>query len=204
MPWVRSGALGFDARVWLNGHSRGKLFLDWSAYARVALPLALTSLWLILAYTLCIESYAVSTLAEREDQRTHSASCRPCCAPRCWKPQPRCPLNPDNCGLSGASQFESTLVILAILLLLPFVLIQYLPAELRRTRAGLRRPGGQRESFLQGQPKEKHRNGNVSGIGNHPSMIAPETEMKTKLLSQGASFLAFSNALEEFDVCASL
>src|ERR1017187_6453861 len=37
--WVWSAALGVGAYSWLSGHTSGKLFLDWSGYARIFFPL---------------------------------------------------------------------------------------------------------------------------------------------------------------------
>ena len=39
--WVWSASLGVGVFSWLSGHSSGKLFLDWSGYARVLFPAAL-------------------------------------------------------------------------------------------------------------------------------------------------------------------
>jgi hypothetical protein len=63
VPWVWSTALGLGARAWLNRHSLGKLFLDWSEYARVLLALA--TLWLVIACALCIVFYAASKPAKQ-------------------------------------------------------------------------------------------------------------------------------------------
>ena len=43
--WAWSTALG-----WLSGHSSGKLFLDWSGYARTQFPVTLMALWLLLVH----------------------------------------------------------------------------------------------------------------------------------------------------------
>jgi len=50
--WVWSCALGIGALSWLNGHSSGKLFLDWVGYPRVLFPMAPASLWMLLSYSL--------------------------------------------------------------------------------------------------------------------------------------------------------
>ncbi len=42
-------ALTIGAVSWLNGNSSGKLFLDWTGYARVLFPLAILFLWMVLA-----------------------------------------------------------------------------------------------------------------------------------------------------------
>ena len=47
--WVWSAALAVGTYSWLSGYSSGKLFLDWSGYARVLFPLAMLALWLLLA-----------------------------------------------------------------------------------------------------------------------------------------------------------
>src|SRR3569833_3174868 len=47
--WLWSTALIVGSYSWLQGHSSGKLFLDWSGYARVFFPLTLLGLWILLA-----------------------------------------------------------------------------------------------------------------------------------------------------------
>src|SRR3569833_2011811 len=47
--WLWSAALLVGSYSWLQGHSSGKLFLDWSGYARVFFPLTLLGLWILLA-----------------------------------------------------------------------------------------------------------------------------------------------------------
>ena len=47
--WLWSAALIVGSYSWLQGHSSGKLFLDWSGYARVLFPVALLCLWAFLA-----------------------------------------------------------------------------------------------------------------------------------------------------------
>ena len=65
--WVWSAALGVGAYSWLSGHSSGKLFLDWSGYARILFPLAMIALWLLLAASLVRgwKSVTSATLAAR-------------------------------------------------------------------------------------------------------------------------------------------
>ena len=50
--WAWSAALIFGAFSWLNGHSTGKVFLDWQGLARPLVPLAAFILWLVLAWSL--------------------------------------------------------------------------------------------------------------------------------------------------------
>jgi cytochrome c oxidase cbb3-type subunit 1 len=122
--WVWSTALTAGAFSWLSGHSSGKLFLDWSGYARVLFPAALFVLWLLLLVSLI-----------RSRNRAENASLA------AWATKllglaillavpfliyaaaglnryP--PVNPDTGGPTGTSQLESSLAIVAILLMLPF------------------------------------------------------------------------------------
>jgi len=122
--WVWSTALAVGSVSWLNGHGTGKLFLDWTGYPRVLFPLALTTLWLLL----------LVSLARRWQDRVNNrwlvraskllGLCLLLAIPAILyiAPSPSIypPINPDTGGPTGASQLESTLVIVAILLLIPF------------------------------------------------------------------------------------
>ncbi len=122
--WVWSAALGVGAYSWLSGHSSGKLFLDWSGYARILFPMAMIALWLLLATSLIRgwKSMIQATLA------AHSARLLGlslllavpfviyCASGPSYYPA----VNPDTGGPTGASQLESSLMIVAILLMLPF------------------------------------------------------------------------------------
>jgi len=122
--WLWSAALGVGALNWLNGHSSGKLFLDWTGYSRVLFPTALFCLWGLLAAAFVVEC--------REDFHVNFAGrvlkvvglalllAVPALIYIASSPMLYPPINPDTGGPTGASQLESTLVILAILLLLPF------------------------------------------------------------------------------------
>ncbi len=122
--WLWSVALGVGALSWLDGRSSGKLFLDWTGYPRVLFPFALFCLWGLLTGSL---------LADWKQNPQVPP------VPRVLKivglalllvvplliyiaanPALYPPINPDTGGPTGASQLESTLVIIAILLLLPF------------------------------------------------------------------------------------
>jgi cytochrome c oxidase cbb3-type subunit 1 len=122
--WVWSCALGIGALSWLNGQSSGKLFLDWIGYPRVLFPMALLTLWLVLTY---------SFLSGLKHGANVSGPVRilkmaglalllsvPFLIYVAASPAIYPPVNPDTGGPTGASQLESTLVIIAILLLLPF------------------------------------------------------------------------------------
>jgi cytochrome c oxidase cbb3-type subunit 1 len=113
-------ALAMGAISWLNGHSSGKLFLDWTGFPRMLFPVALAALWLLLAAGLranwpdrmavSIAKLAGLVLLALVPFAIYIAS-----SPAIYPP-----VNPDSGGPTGASQLESTLAIIAILLLLPF------------------------------------------------------------------------------------
>ena len=50
--WAWSAALAVGSLTWLSGQSSGKLFLDWSGYARIAFALVMGALWVLLAVSL--------------------------------------------------------------------------------------------------------------------------------------------------------
>jgi cytochrome c oxidase cbb3-type subunit I len=122
--WVWSVALGVGAFSWLSGHSSGKLFLDWSGYARVLFPAALIALWVLL----------VGALIANQRQRNPESATRivakvaglavllaiPFLIYAAAGTGSYPPVNPDTGGPTGTSQLESSLAVVAILLMLPF------------------------------------------------------------------------------------
>ena len=124
MLWMWSAALGVGVLSWLSGHSSGKLFLDWSGYARTLFACALVSLWLLLGFA----------LAERwKDSGSRIALAKvakvaglaillavPFVLYVASSPDNYPAVNPDTGGPTGASQLESSLVVVAILLMLPY------------------------------------------------------------------------------------
>jgi cytochrome c oxidase cbb3-type subunit 1 len=122
--WVWSCALGIGALSWLSGHSSGKLFLDWIGYPGVLFPMALAFLWTLLSYSLVSawKHAANSSLPARLLKVIGLAFLLliPFLIYFAASPAIYPPVNPDTGGPTGASQLESTLVIIAILLLLPF------------------------------------------------------------------------------------
>ena len=132
--WAWSAALAVGAFSWVTGHSSGKLFLDWTGYARVLFPLAMLALWALLVFafvrsrsdtapaTLATAAKVVGLLLLLAVPFLLYIAASPTLYP---------PINPDTGGPTGASQLESVLVIVAILLLLPFGL-----APRRAGRAG--------------------------------------------------------------------
>jgi cytochrome c oxidase cbb3-type subunit 1 len=121
--WLWSAALGAGVVSWLNGHSSGKLFLDWTGYSRVLFGLALLCLWALLAASLYLQRHSANAfLAIRVIKIVGLLFLLvvPFLLYIASSPTIYPPINPDTGGPTGASQFESTLVIVAILLLLPF------------------------------------------------------------------------------------
>ena len=119
--WVWSAALGIGAYSWLSGHSSGKLFLDWSGYARIFFPLAMIALWLLLAVSFA-RTWKNSTLTARGAKLLGLALLLivPCVMYIASSPNFYPAINPDTGGPTGASQLESSLMVVAILLMLPF------------------------------------------------------------------------------------
>lgn len=125
--WLWSAALGAGAISWLGGHSSGKLFLDWTGYVRVLFPSAMLCLWALLG---------ASMYAQRETVRRFRVTrvgklvglafllLVPFLLYISSDPSIYPPINPATGGPTGASQLESTLIIVAILLLLPFGIAQ--------------------------------------------------------------------------------
>jgi len=131
--WVWSSALGIGALSWITGHSSGKLFLDWSGYSRILFPLALTVLWCLLTFALLYNwnlpnNCSVLVRAAKLVGLTLLLAV-PILIYIASSPNIYPPINPDTGGPTGASQLESTLVIIAILLLLPFGLTHRKPAR---------------------------------------------------------------------------
>ncbi len=123
--WVWSAALGVGAYSWISGHSSGKLFLDWSGFARILFPLAMLSLWLLLAVAFAREWGTVALLARgAKIIGLLFLLFVPFVMFIASGPNYYPAINPDTGGPTGASQLESSLMIVAILLLLPYGLTQ--------------------------------------------------------------------------------
>jgi cytochrome c oxidase cbb3-type subunit I len=122
--WAWSAALGVGALTWLSGQSSGKLFLDWAGYARIAFPLTILALWFLLA----IAFVCAGDSGNRSPRSGRAAKLLglvlllaiPSAIFIASGPGLYPPVNPDTGGPTGASQLESSLVVVAILLLLPF------------------------------------------------------------------------------------
>jgi cytochrome c oxidase cbb3-type subunit 1 len=122
--WVWSAALAAGAYSWLRGHSSGKLFLDWSGFPRIFFPLAMIALWLLLAVSF------IHQWKTADNMNIAARSARllglvlllvvPFVMYVASSPGFYPAINPDTGGPTGASQLESSLIIVAILLMLPF------------------------------------------------------------------------------------
>lgn len=122
--WLWSAGLLVGAFSWLSGESSGKLFLDWSGYARVLFPLALFALWLLLAIAF------VRNLRAEAGSGWGALALKaagllvllavPFVIYFASGPDVYAFVNPDTGGPTGQSQLESSLGIVFLLLLLPF------------------------------------------------------------------------------------
>lgn len=121
--WAWSTSLLIGSTTWLAGHSSGKLFLDWSGYARYAFPAAMLTLWLLLAGSL-----AVARNSPRTPWSAHAVKiiglaillAVPFAIYIASGPGLYPAINPATGGPTGESQLESSLGVVAILLLVPF------------------------------------------------------------------------------------
>lgn len=122
IAWSLSLTLG--AWTWLSGRTSGKLFLDWSGYARVLFPLTILYLWGVLA-----TAYAKSWRSQAgRSSPAHIGKIAglallllvPFVLYVASSPTIYPAINPDTGGPTGASQLESTLVVVFILFLLPY------------------------------------------------------------------------------------
>lgn len=135
--WAWSTALSIGAITWLAGHSSGKLFLDWSGYARFAFPAAMLALWLLLGVSLI--------LARKSTHHQHWSAHLfkiiglvilfgvPFALYAASNPGIYAAINPSTGGPTGESQLESSLGVVAILLLLPFGVTGRQPGRRRPT-----------------------------------------------------------------------
>ncbi len=133
-----SAALVLGCISWLAGYQSGKLFLEWHAWARPLLPLAMLALWLVLVRETWIRR------GEAGPGRVARAAGLVLLAPvplaigwasgRSAFP----PVNPHSGGATGTSLLGSTLAIVALFALIPHLL--GVPLRPART-VGARRQG---------------------------------------------------------------
>ncbi|MBI2512741.1 MAG: hypothetical protein HYV96_12245 [Opitutae bacterium] len=108
---------------WLAGETSGKLFLDWTGWARPLLPVAMLALWGVLALATNRRWPALAT-RERLARVAALALLLPVPAALFWSMgrdvYPA--VNPDSGGATGAALLGSTLGIVTIFLLVPVLL----------------------------------------------------------------------------------
>lgn len=128
-PWSKTAlvlwsfALTLGTVSWLNGHTSGKLFLDWTGYVRVFFPASILYLWGILVLAL-----AQGWRQSRDSVMALAAKLAGlivllivpfliyiACNPNLYPP-----VNPATGGPTGASQLESVLVTVLILFVVPY------------------------------------------------------------------------------------
>ena len=117
-------ALTVGSVSWLQGDSSGKLFLDWAGFSRIFFCVSVLFLWSVLAtaYAIAWRDPGNRPLAIRAAKLTGLALLLlvPFVLYLASSPSVYPAVNPDTGGPTGASQLESTLVIVLILLLLPY------------------------------------------------------------------------------------
>lgn len=122
--WAWSSALAVGSWMWLSGHSSGKLFLDWMGYSRMVFPLAMIVLWVLLVVSF------VRNWKTEKDARWPARIVKllglvillavPISIYIASSPDLYPAVDPETGGPTGTSQLESSLAIVAILLLIPF------------------------------------------------------------------------------------
>lgn len=135
--WAWSLALTFGALSWLAGDSSGKLFLDWSGFNRVLFPLAIWLLWFVLVFAYLSQWRALAeNLLARYAKVAGLVALGfvPAAIYFASNPAIYPAVNPDSGGPTGASQLESVLVIVLLLMLLPYGLHE----RVRRTNRWIR------------------------------------------------------------------
>ncbi len=133
--WTWSIALFVGSLTWLSGHSSGKLFLDWSGYARFAFPAAMYALWLLLAASIVLAWNS----ARNKFWSAHAVKiivlaillAVPFAIYVASGPGLYPAINPSTGGPTGESQLESSLGVVAILLIVPFGVVRRRPGSIR-------------------------------------------------------------------------
>ncbi|MDR3725381.1 MAG: hypothetical protein P4K83_12970 [Terracidiphilus sp.] len=121
--WLWSAALLAGSFSWLSGASSGKLFLDWSGYARVLFPVALFGLWVLLAAAFAHawrsgESLGWPATAGRA-LGLAALLAVPFALYFASSPDVYPFINPATGGPTGQSQLESSLGVVLLLLAIP-------------------------------------------------------------------------------------
>jgi cytochrome c oxidase cbb3-type subunit 1 len=128
-------ALAAGGVSWLGGVTSGKLFLDWSGWARPLLPVAMTALWSVLAAATWARRNALGRVA-LAGRVAALAALLPVPAVLYWSAGRAVypSVNPDSGGATGAALLGSTLALVAIAGWLPHALGLRAAAEARRAK----------------------------------------------------------------------
>jgi cytochrome c oxidase cbb3-type subunit 1 len=124
--WAWSAALGIGSISWLMGHSTGKLFLDWSGYACAFFTCMLFGLWMVLLFGF-VHNWRAS---KRRISLARVAQIAglvlllliPIAIYTASQSGGYPAINPSTGGPTGSSQLESSLAVVAILLMTPFAI----------------------------------------------------------------------------------
>lgn len=122
--WLWSASLLVGAYSWLSGESSGKLFLDWTGFARIFFPLALGVLWLLLGIAFLrrprLERNTGITAIAAKALGLLALLAVPFALYLASSPGSYPFINPDTGGPTGQSQLESSLGVVFLLLLVPY------------------------------------------------------------------------------------
>jgi len=122
LVWLWSAALFVGCLSWLSGNSSGKLFLDWTGFARVFFIAALLALWgfLVLALFEQLRGQGLRGAALALKAAGLLALLAVPAALYVASSSTGYPhVNPDTGGPTGQSQLESSLGVVALLLVVP-------------------------------------------------------------------------------------
>ncbi|MGA8087802.1 MAG: hypothetical protein WCA10_10870 [Terracidiphilus sp.] len=133
--WTWSTALFIGSLTWLAGHSSGKLFLDWSGFARFAFSAAMLALWLLLACSMLLAWNS----ARNKPWAANAVKiiglaillAVPFAIYIASSPGLYPAINPSTGGPTGESQLKSSLGVVAILLIVPFGVARRKPGRNR-------------------------------------------------------------------------
>lgn len=123
--WLWSGSLALGGYSWLMGHTSGKLFLDWEGTARFAFVGVMVLLWVLLgAATWTNWNLPETTKRQRWTQLgiLPVLGIPPIAMVIATSPNHYPPVNPASGGATGTSLFGSTLGIIFLMLLLPYLI----------------------------------------------------------------------------------
>lgn len=128
-------ALALGGASWLAGETSGKLFLDWTGWARPLLPAAMLVLWGVLARATA-RRWSALAVRERLARGAVLALLLPVPGALYWSMGREVypAINPDSGGATGAALLGSTLGIVTVFLLVPVLLRAPLTNAARRPR----------------------------------------------------------------------